>query len=119
MVCIGLPQLSRLFKNLTVLRRNFHGEARCPHPALVGELQEQPVSAQAGEHGMEREPCPNATGGMDVQESEVALAQGYEVALRAQIGVELLDLPTARGDAEGERAFGTGGPRPRFRRYPL
>ena len=63
---------------------------------------------------MEREPCPDATGGMDVQESEVALAQGHEVAEGAQIGVELLDLPTARGDVEGERAFGTGGQDPCF-----
>src|SRR5918998_582095 len=103
MVCICLPQVSRLFKNLTVLRRNLHGEARCPHPALVGELQEQPVSAQAGEHGMEREPCPNATGGMDVQESEVALAQGHEVALRAQIEVGEGSVHSGLWQGEGYR----------------
>src|ERR671916_1440303 len=114
MVCICLPQVSRLFKNLTVLRRNLHSEARCPHPSLVGELQEQPVSAYAGEHGMERKVCPDAAGGMDVQESEVAFAQGHQVAQSAEIGFELLDLPTAGGDAKGEGAFGTGSRGPCF-----
>jgi hypothetical protein len=32
----------------------------------MGKLQEQPVPAYAGEHGVEGEACPDAAGGMNV-----------------------------------------------------
>ena len=63
---------------------------------------------------MEREACPDAAGGMDVQESKVPLAQGHQVTQSAEIGFELLYLPIAGGDPKGEGTFGTGGRGPCF-----
>jgi hypothetical protein len=53
-------------RNLAISRRNLYGEDRCPHLALMGKLQEQPVVSYAGEHGMKREMCSGATSGMNV-----------------------------------------------------
>src|SRR5690606_18637782 len=92
-----------------------HGEGGGAHDAVVPEVQEEPVAAAAGRGGREGDVRSGLRGavaglavGVVVQVGEVAGAQRHQVAVGAQVGLEVGDGPAVPGDGEPEVARPAG-----------
>jgi hypothetical protein len=86
------------------------GELRGPDHAVVAEVQVQPVVAAAGHLDQEVDLRPGQGGAVvggalrvDVQVGEVSLAQGDQVAVGAEIGLQVGDRLAVAADGERDR----------------
>jgi len=73
----------------------------------VLELKIEPVATGGWERGVKLDLVGRqlvALLGVDVEEGEVAFAQGDQMPLGAEVGRQILDRPAIAADGEGERA---------------
>lgn len=94
-----------------VPRTGRHRERRRADLAFVLEVQEQTVRSTAGGGGREGDvragPGPGV--GVDVEVREVTGAQGHQVAVGAEVGLEIGDGAVGAGDLELELGRGVRG----------